>query len=52
MGCGMMKVACDDGFEVVTKDRKELVTMTQMHLKNMHDKSVSEHDVLAMAKHP
>ncbi len=37
MGCGMMKVACDDGFEVVTKDKKELVTMTQMHLKNMHE---------------
>jgi hypothetical protein len=25
MGCGRMKVECADGFEVVTKDQKELV---------------------------
>ncbi len=47
----MMKEACDDGFEVVTKDKKGLVTMTQMHLKNMREKSVSEHDVPAMTGH-
>jgi len=52
MGCGAMKIACDDGFELVTKDPKELVSMTQMHLKNTHHKSVSEHEIIAMAKHP
>ena len=52
MSCGAMKVACEDGFEVVTKDQKELVAMTQMHVKNMHHKAVSEHEVMAMAKHP
>lgn len=52
MGCGAMKVACEDGFEIVTKDKNELVAMTQMHLQKMHHKSVSEHDVMAMSKHP
>jgi hypothetical protein len=52
MGCGLMKVACDDGFEVVTKDKKELVAMTQMHVQSMHHKAVTEHEVMAMSKHP
>ena len=52
MGCGKMKVACDDGFEVVTKDKKELVALTQWHVKNSHNKSLSEHEIMAMAKHP
>jgi predicted small metal-binding protein len=52
MGCGMLKVECEDGFQVVSKDSKELVHMVQTHVKNMHQKAVSEHEVMAMAKHP
>jgi hypothetical protein len=52
MGCGMLKVACDDGFQVVTKDHKELVAMTQMHVDRQHHKKVSEAEVMKMAKHP
>jgi predicted small metal-binding protein len=52
MGCGRWKVACDDGFEVVSKDQKELVALTNWHLKNSHQKEVSEAEVLKMAKHP
>ncbi|HTP56016.1 MAG TPA: hypothetical protein VML53_05045 [Thermoplasmata archaeon] len=47
-----MKIACDDGFELVTKDQKELVSMTRMHLENTHHRSVSDPEILAMAKHP
>ena len=52
MTCGSLKVACEDGFQVVSKDAKELVQMVQSHVKNMHHKAVSEKDVMAMAKHP
>ncbi len=52
MGCGMLKVACDDGFQLVSKDKAELVGMVQRHVEHMHHKKVSEADVLAMAKHP
>jgi predicted small metal-binding protein len=52
MGCGAMKVACEDGFEIVTKDKHELVTMTQWHVKNSHQKAVTEAEVMAMSKHP
>ena len=52
MGCGLLKVVCEDGFEVVSKDNKELVAMTQMHVKSMHNRTVSEHEVLGMAKYP
>ena len=52
MGCGAMKVACDDGFEIVTKDKHELVSMVQMHLKNTHQKSATEHEIMGMSKHP
>jgi predicted small metal-binding protein len=52
MGCGRMKVACEDGFEVVTKDQKELVALTQWHVENAHHKKVTEHEVMAMSKHP
>lgn len=52
MGCGAMKVACEDGFEIVTKDAKELVSHVQMHLKNTHNKHASEHEIMAMSKHP
>jgi hypothetical protein len=52
MGCGKMKVACDDGFEVVTKDKHELVSLTQWHLEHVHHKKVSESEVLGMSKHP
>jgi hypothetical protein len=52
MGCGAMKVACEDGFEVVTKDQKELVALTQWHVQHAHHKAVTEHEVMAMSKHP
>lgn len=47
-----MKVACEDGFEIVTKDQKELVAVTQWHLEHTHHKKASEHEIMAMSKHP
>lgn len=47
-----MKIACDDGFEVVTKDKKELVALTQWHGEHAHKKHMSESDIMGMAKHP
>jgi predicted small metal-binding protein len=52
MGCGAMKVACEDGFEVTTKDQKELVALTQWHVRNVHHKDVSADEVMKMSKHP
>lgn len=52
MGCGRLKVACDDGFEVVSKSEPELVALTQWHVKNMHQRDVSRDEVLKMARHP
>ena len=52
MGCGAMKVACEDGFEVVSKNEHELVKMVQMHLKDTHQKVASHAEVMAMSKHP
>jgi hypothetical protein len=52
MGCGRLKVACEDGFEVVSKDEKELVALTQWHTEHTHSKKVSHEEVLKMAKHP
>lgn len=52
MGCGAMKVACEDGFEMITKNEKELVKHVQMHVKEQHGKDVSHADVMAMSKHP
>ena len=52
MGCGRMKVACEDGFEVVSKDQKELVALVQWHGQHAHHKTFSESEVLGMAKHP
>lgn len=52
MGCGRMKVACEDGFEVITKKEGELVKFVQMHVKENHGKDVSHAEVMAMAKHP
>jgi predicted small metal-binding protein len=52
MGCGRMKVACDDGFEVVTKDKNELVSVTNWHLEHAHQAKKSEAEIMAMAKHP
>jgi hypothetical protein len=52
MGCGAMKVACEDGFEVVTKDQKELVALTQWHSEHAHHQKLSEADVMKMSKHP
>ena len=50
MGCGRMKVACEDGFEVVTKDKGELVALTQWHVDHSHHKTVTEAEVMAMSK--
>jgi predicted small metal-binding protein len=52
MGCGMMRVSCEDGFEVTTNDQKELVSMVQSHTQGRHGKRASEQEVLTMAKHP
>jgi len=52
MGCGKMKVACDDGFEMITKKEHELVKFVQMHVKSEHGKDISRDDVMKMAKHP
>jgi hypothetical protein len=52
MGCGRMKVACEDGFEVVTKDKGELVAITNWHLEHSHHKKAGEAEIMAMAKHP
>jgi hypothetical protein len=47
-----MKVACDDGFEVVSKDQKELVAMVQWHGTHSHQKNFTEAEIMGMAKHP
>ena len=53
MGCGKMKVECEDGFEVVEKDKTELVHHVQHHLEHRHGgKHISEAEVMKMAKHP
>ena len=52
MGCGRMQVKCEDGFEVITKDQKELVAMVQWHTKNAHQKEASHDEVMKMSKHP
>lgn len=52
MGCGALKVACDDGFEVVSKDHKELVSLVQWHGEHAHHMKMSEDEVMKMAKHP
>jgi predicted small metal-binding protein len=52
MGCGKLKVTCDDGFEMVSAKEHELVKHVQMHVKESHGKDLSREDVLKMAKHP
>jgi predicted small metal-binding protein len=52
MGCGRMSVACDDGFQVITKDKGELVSMVQWHTEHAHNKKVTEAEVMGMSKHP
>lgn len=52
MSCGSMKVACEDGFEVVTSDQKELVAVVQWHVEHAHHKKVSADEVMKMSKHP
>jgi predicted small metal-binding protein len=44
------KVACEDGFEVISSKEHELVKYVQMHVKEHHMKDVSHADVMAMAK--
>jgi hypothetical protein len=44
-----MKVACDDGFEVVTKDPHELVARAPWHVEHAHYKKVRESEVIGMA---
>jgi hypothetical protein len=45
-------VKCEDGFQVITKDAKELVSLVQWHGNHAHHKQMSEQDIMAMAKHP
>jgi predicted small metal-binding protein len=52
MGCGKMKVACEDGFEMISTKEHELVKYVQMHVKEIHHKDISHDDVMKMAKHP
>jgi predicted small metal-binding protein len=52
MGCGKMKVACEDGFELITSKEHELVHIVQAHVKEFHHKDVSRDEVMKMAKHP
>ena len=52
MGCGRWKVACTDGFEVVSKDQKELVALVQWHTKHTHQKEETADEIMKMAKHP
>jgi hypothetical protein len=52
MGCGAMKVACHDDYDVVTKNEQEFVKLVQMHLKGTHQKSASHAEIMAMSKHP
>lgn len=52
MGCGRLKVACDYGFEVISKDQKELVSLVQWHGEHAHHMKMGEADVMKMAKHP
>jgi hypothetical protein len=47
-----MKVECADGFQVVTKDQKELVALVQWHGKHAHQKDFPESEVMKMSKHP
>ena len=52
MTCGRMKVACADGFEVVTENKGELVALTNWHLEHSHQKKLSEAEIMGMVKHP
>jgi|GEM_PF-6959334 predicted small metal-binding protein len=53
MGCGRHKVECANcGFEVVSKDQRELVALVQWHVRNAHQREIGPNDVLGMAKHP
>jgi predicted small metal-binding protein len=52
MGCGKWKVACADGFEVVSSDQHELVSLVQWHGKHKHNEDFTQDAVLKMAKHP
>lgn len=44
------EVNCDCGFIVRDFNQKELVQITQLHVKGSHSKVVGEKDVLGMAK--
>jgi predicted small metal-binding protein len=44
------KVACEDGFEVVSSKEHELVKYVQQHVKELHNKDVSHEEVMKMAK--
>jgi predicted small metal-binding protein len=51
MGVGQrLKVACDDGFEVISTKEHELVQHVQIHLKDLHQKILSHEEVMKMAK--
>lgn len=52
MGCGRSMVTCEDGFQVVSKDRDELVSLVQWHLEHSHHKKVSADEAMRMSKHP
>jgi predicted small metal-binding protein len=43
------KVACEDGFEVISAKEHELVKVVQQHVKEFHHKDVTHEDVVKMA---
>lgn len=44
------KVACEDGFELISAKEHELVKHIQMHVKESHGKDLTHDEVLKMAK--
>lgn len=45
-----LEVNCDCGFVVRDFNQKELVQITQLHVKGSHNQVIAEKDVLGMAK--
>jgi hypothetical protein len=52
IGYGRMKVACEDGFEVISKKEHGLVKYIRQCVKEHHGKDVSHGRVMKMAMKP
>ena len=45
------EMMCDDGFRVLSKDKKEVANMAAMHVMTMHPKErISAQDMMKMVK--